>query len=88
MPDRRSGKDKINAKLRQGENRCPKCKKLLFEEGHISQEAFDQSQKQFTEMEVNYQQILLSILFENQYVTIDNFPGSRPPPHPIMGFRQ
>ena len=47
-------------------------KKLLFEEGHISQEAFDQIQKQFTEAEVNYQQILLSILFENQYVTISN----------------
>ena len=47
-------------------------KKLLFGEGHISQEEYDQTQKRFTEAEVNYQQILLSILFENQYVTIDN----------------
>ena len=47
-------------------------KKLLFEEGHISKEEFDQTQKRFTEAEVNYQQILLSIIFENQYVTISN----------------
>jgi len=47
-------------------------KKLLFAEGHISHEELDQTQKRFTEAEVNYQQILLSILFENQYVAIDN----------------
>lgn len=44
--------------------------KTLFEEGHISREKFDQIQKRFTDAEVNYQQILLSILFENQYITI------------------
>ncbi len=47
-------------------------KKVLFEDGHISQEEFDRAKRSFTEAEVDYQQILLSILFENQYVTISN----------------
>jgi uncharacterized membrane protein len=46
--------------------------KSLFEEGHISQEAFNRIEKQFTDAEVNYQQMMLSIIFENQYVTISN----------------
>ncbi|MFC1495503.1 NEW3 domain-containing protein, partial [Thermodesulfobacteriota bacterium] len=46
--------------------------KLLFEEGHISREKFNQVQKRFTDAEVSYQQMMLSILFENQYITISS----------------
>lgn len=47
-------------------------KKTLFEEGQISQSQYDEVRKIYSSAEVDYQQQLLAILFENQYVTINN----------------
>ncbi|MBN2418546.1 MAG: hypothetical protein JXL81_04125 [Deltaproteobacteria bacterium] len=46
--------------------------KVLFSEGQLAQSRYDESQKLYSAAEVDYQQQLLSILFENQYVTITN----------------
>ncbi|MGD9158728.1 MAG: NEW3 domain-containing protein [Desulfobacteraceae bacterium] len=45
---------------------------ILFKEGQISQKVYEDIQKQYNGAEVDYQQKLLAILFENQYVTISN----------------
>ncbi len=47
-------------------------KKILFEEGQISQSQYDEVRKNYSIAEVDYQQQLLSILFGSQYVTITN----------------
>lgn len=47
-------------------------KKVLFEEGRISQTEYEQSLKQFNGMEVDYQQQQLAVLFEDQYIIISN----------------
>jgi len=44
--------------------------KMLFEKGLISQAELDRSHAYFADAEVNYQQSLLAVLFEQQYVTI------------------
>lgn len=46
--------------------------KALFEEGQIAQARYDESRKQYSAAEVDYQQQLLSIIFEKQYITISN----------------
>ena len=45
--------------------------KELAGRGLISQSELDRAQGQFADAEVNYQQSLLAVLFEQQYVTID-----------------
>ncbi|MFQ5630436.1 MAG: hypothetical protein ACE5I1_16820, partial [bacterium] len=45
-------------------------KKGLFEKQLISQLELDQSRNRFADAEVNYQQSLLAVLFEKQYVAI------------------
>ena len=42
----------------------------LFENGHISSTALEQSRRVFSEAEVNYQQSLLAVLFEEQYISV------------------
>lgn len=42
----------------------------LFDKNVISKAELEQVERRFSEAEVNYQQQLLSILFENQYITI------------------
>lgn len=44
--------------------------KQLFEKGLISQSDLDRSYSTFADAEVNYQQSLLAVLFEQQYVTV------------------
>lgn len=44
--------------------------KLLFEKGLISQSELDRARAYFADAEVNYQQALLAVLFEQQYVTV------------------
>ncbi len=44
--------------------------KELFTKGLISQAELDRAQANFSDAEVNYQQSLLAVLFEQQYVTI------------------
>jgi hypothetical protein len=44
--------------------------KMLFDKGLISQAELDRSRTNFADAEVNYQQSLLAVLFEQQYVTI------------------
>jgi len=44
--------------------------KSLFEKGLISQTEFDKSKNAVADAEVNYQQSLLAVLFEQQYVSI------------------
>lgn len=44
--------------------------KVLFEKGLISQSELDRARAYFADAEVNYQQSLLAVLFEQQYVTI------------------
>jgi hypothetical protein len=43
----------------------------LFEKGLISQSELDRYHNAYADAEVNYQQSLLAVLFEQQYVTID-----------------
>ncbi len=43
----------------------------LFHRGLISQSDLDKADASFSDAEVNYQQSLLAVLFEEQYVTID-----------------
>jgi hypothetical protein len=47
-------------------------KKILFEEGQISQSQYDDIQKMYSSTEVDYQQTMLSIIFEKQYVSISS----------------
>lgn len=42
----------------------------LFARGIVSQRALDDAQRAFSEAEVNYQQSMLSVLFEDQYVAV------------------
>ncbi|MDH4035458.1 MAG: hypothetical protein OEV80_16815, partial [candidate division Zixibacteria bacterium] len=42
----------------------------LFQKGLITQLEFDRARAVFTDAEVNYQQSLLAVLFEKQYVTV------------------
>jgi hypothetical protein len=44
--------------------------KTLFQEGHKSQRDLDDAQEFYSNAEVNYQQQMLSVIFESQYVTI------------------
>ena len=44
--------------------------KMLFEKGLISQAELDRNRANFADAEVNYQQSLLAVLFEQQYVTV------------------
>lgn len=44
--------------------------KMLFEKNLISQSDLDRAHNQFADAEVNYQQSLLAVLFEQQYVTV------------------
>ncbi len=44
--------------------------KMLFGKGLISQAELDRSRAGFADVEVNYQQSLLAVLFEQQYVTV------------------
>jgi hypothetical protein len=44
--------------------------KMLFEKGLISQAELDRNRAGFADAEVNYQQSLLAVLFEQQYVTV------------------
>jgi hypothetical protein len=44
--------------------------KLLFEKGLISQAELDRARASFADAEVNYQQSLLAVLFEQQYITV------------------
>lgn len=44
--------------------------KLLFDKGLISQAELDRNRANFADAEVNYQQSLLAVLFEQQYVTV------------------
>jgi uncharacterized membrane protein len=46
--------------------------KMLFGKGLISQAELDRSRASFADAEVNYQQSLLAVLFEQQYVTVVN----------------
>jgi hypothetical protein len=46
--------------------------KTLFEKGLISQVEFDRIKNSVADAEVNYQQSLLAVLFEQQYVTVDH----------------
>jgi hypothetical protein len=46
--------------------------KMLLEKGLISQAELDRSRANFADAEVNYQQSLLAVLFEQQYVTVVN----------------
>jgi len=43
----------------------------MFQKGLISQTELDRSKNAFADAEVNYQQSLLAVLFEQQYVTVD-----------------
>jgi len=43
----------------------------MFNKGLISQTELDRSKNSFADAEVNYQQSLLAVLFEQQYVTVD-----------------
>ena len=45
-------------------------KKELFEENLISELDLSRSRNSFADAEVNYQQSLLAVLFEGQYVTV------------------
>jgi len=45
--------------------------KSMFEKGLISQVELDKSKNSLADAEVNYQQSLLAVLFEQQYVTVD-----------------
>ncbi|MCA9743507.1 MAG: hypothetical protein H6695_03505 [Deferribacteres bacterium] len=47
-------------------------KKELFEQNLLSKLEFDQSRNRFADAEVNYQQALLAVIFEKQYVAIKN----------------
>lgn len=42
----------------------------LFDKGLITRLEYDQARSRFTDAEVNYQQSLLAVLFEEQYVTV------------------
>ncbi len=44
--------------------------KMLFEKGLISQAELDRAKSYFADAEVNFQQSLLAVLFEQQYVTV------------------
>ncbi len=44
--------------------------KLLFAKGLISQAELDRSRSNFADAEVNFQQSLLAVLFEQQYITV------------------
>jgi len=44
--------------------------KKLFDDGLISQNEFDKAHNVFTDAEVNYQQSLLAVIFEEQYITV------------------
>ncbi|NLA74344.1 MAG: hypothetical protein GX846_02515, partial [Deltaproteobacteria bacterium] len=44
--------------------------KALFQEGHKSQRDLDDAQEHYSNKEVNYQQNILSVIFESQYITI------------------
>ncbi|MGB2867376.1 MAG: NEW3 domain-containing protein [Bacteroidota bacterium] len=46
--------------------------KNLFDKGLVSQVEIDRSKNALADAEVNYQQSLLAVLFEQQYVSIDN----------------
>lgn len=46
--------------------------KTLFEKGLISQTEFDRSKNAVADAEVNYQQSLLAVVFEQQYVSIEH----------------
>jgi hypothetical protein len=46
--------------------------KTLFQKGLISQGDFDRAQNTVADAEVNYQQSLLSVLFEQQFVSIEH----------------
>ena len=47
-------------------------KQALHEQGTVSDEALEQAQRGFSEAEVNYQQSLLAVIFEQQYVAVDS----------------
>ncbi|MBU0983484.1 MAG: hypothetical protein KKA42_06415 [candidate division Zixibacteria bacterium] len=44
--------------------------KVLFDKGHITRNDLERSRTVFTDAEVNYQQSLLAVLFEEQYISI------------------
>jgi hypothetical protein len=44
--------------------------KLLFEKGLISQAELDRARSNYADAEVNFQQSLLAVLFEQQYITV------------------
>lgn len=44
--------------------------KMLFEKGLISQAELDRARSYYADAEVNYQQSLLAVLFEQQYITV------------------
>jgi len=44
--------------------------KEMFDRGHINSAALEQAYNNYTDAEVNYQQSLLAVLFEEQYVTV------------------
>ncbi len=45
---------------------------VLFQEGRISQSKYDEIKERYSQKEVNYQQQMLAIIFEDQYITINN----------------
>lgn len=45
--------------------------KELHDKGHITSSALEAAYNRYTDAEVNYQQSLLAVLFEKQYITVD-----------------
>lgn len=49
-----------------------KRQQQLFDKGMISSSEFERAQSLYADAEVNYQQALLAVIFENQYVSVIN----------------